>query len=140
MMQLNDLSKESENGRMFRLLVKLGFVNERPEVDGVRLVCVHALVQAVQCVHPSKWLVQMFFFQDAQWSETGDRYLLKLFRDFVFHQTREDGAPITDWGHVIEALNKVMMILSEMHSECTSCSTWKQYASLISLLVGCWGS
>jgi hypothetical protein len=22
----------------------------------------------------------------ASWSETGDRYLLKLFRDFVFHQ------------------------------------------------------
>ena len=22
----------------------------------------------------------------SHWSETGDRYLLKLFRDFVFHQ------------------------------------------------------
>ena len=45
--------------------------------------------------------------QDTQWSETGDRYLLKLFRDFVFHQTDEAGAPLTDWGHVVEALNKV---------------------------------
>jgi len=45
--------------------------------------------------------------QDSQWSETGDRYLLKLFRDFVFHQTKEDGSPLSDWGHVVEALNKV---------------------------------
>ena len=50
--------------------------------------------------------------QDGNWSETGDRYLLKLFRDFVFHQTappghEADGGPLMDWGHVVEALNKV---------------------------------
>lgn len=27
----NELSKEMENGRLFRLLVKLGSINERPE-------------------------------------------------------------------------------------------------------------
>jgi PAB-dependent poly(A)-specific ribonuclease subunit 3 len=54
---LNELSKETENGRLFRILVKLGMMNERPEND-----------------------------MDPGWSETGDRYLLKLFRDFVFHQ------------------------------------------------------
>lgn len=43
----------------------------------------------------------------SHWSETGDRYLLKLFRDFVFHQADADGAPRLDWGHVVEALNKV---------------------------------
>ena len=37
----------------------------------------------------------------------GDRYLLKLFHDFVLHQVSEDGAPIIDWGHVVEALNKL---------------------------------
>ena len=37
----------------------------------------------------------------------GDRYLLKLFRDFAFHQTSEDGAPVIDWGHVVEVLNKL---------------------------------
>lgn len=37
----------------------------------------------------------------------GDRYLLKLFRDFVFHQCSEDGLPILDWAHVAEALNKL---------------------------------
>lgn len=27
----NELSKEMENGRLFRMLVKLGSINERPE-------------------------------------------------------------------------------------------------------------
>lgn len=73
-----ELSKELENGRLFRLMVKLGFINERPE-----------------------------FEMDPSWSETGDRYLLKLFRDFVFHQVYDDGAPVVDWGHVVECLNKL---------------------------------
>jgi PAB-dependent poly(A)-specific ribonuclease subunit 3 len=54
---MNELSKETENGRLLRILVKLGMMNERPENE-----------------------------MDPAWSETGDRYLLKLFRDFVFHQ------------------------------------------------------
>lgn len=73
-----ELTKEYENGRLFRLLVKLAFINERPE-----------------------------FEMDPSWSETGDRYLLKLFRDFVFHQVYEDGTPVIDFGHVVECLNKV---------------------------------
>ena len=73
-----ELSKEIENGRVLRILIKLGFLNERPE---------YAL--------------------DPQWGETGDRYILKLFRDFVFHQVDEDGSPIMDWGHVVECLNKL---------------------------------
>lgn len=76
---LYELQKEMENGRLLRLLIKLGFINERPEGNGV----------------------------DSKWSEQGDRYLLKLFRDFVFHQVAEDGTPRLDWGHVIEALNKL---------------------------------
>ena len=37
----------------------------------------------------------------------GDRYLLKLFRDFVFHQVTEEGAPLLDWGLVLESLAKL---------------------------------
>lgn len=37
----------------------------------------------------------------------GDRYLLKLFRDFVFHQVGDDGAPLLNWGHIAEALAKL---------------------------------
>ena len=58
--------------------MKLGFMNERPE-----------------------------YARAPQWSETGDRYVLKLFRDFVFHQCLADGAPVLDAGHVVSALNKL---------------------------------
>jgi hypothetical protein len=33
---LDELQKESDNGRLMRLMVKLGFANERPELEGVR--------------------------------------------------------------------------------------------------------
>ena len=75
----NHLRSEFESSRLMRLMFKLQHVNERPE-----------------------------FAHDSQWSETGDRYILKLFRDYVFHQTHaESGAPILDSGHVITALNKL---------------------------------
>lgn len=74
----NELSKEMENGRLFRLLVKLGSINERPE-----------------------------FNLDPAWSETGDRYMLKLFRDYLFHQVTEEGRPWLDMSHVVQTLNKL---------------------------------
>eukprot|EP01012_Entosiphon_sulcatum_P051758 TRINITY_DN7107_c0_g1_i1.p1 TRINITY_DN7107_c0_g1~~TRINITY_DN7107_c0_g1_i1.p1 ORF type:complete len:514 (-),score=65.43 TRINITY_DN7107_c0_g1_i1:391-1911(-) len=73
-----ELQKELHNGRMARLLIRLGFINERPEYES-----------------------------DPAWSDTGDRYILKLFRDYVFHQSDETGAPRVDWGHVISTLNKL---------------------------------
>ncbi|XP_071050850.1 PAN2-PAN3 deadenylation complex subunit PAN3 isoform X2 [Onthophagus taurus] len=74
----NEVSKEMENGRLFRLLVKLGTINERPELN-----------------------------LDGTWSETGDRYMLKLFRDYVFHQVTEEGRPWLDMAHVVQCLNKL---------------------------------
>ena len=74
----NELTKELENGRLFRLIVKLATINERPELN-----------------------------LDPQWSETGDRYMLKLFRDYVFHQVTADGRPYLDVAHVVACLNKL---------------------------------
>lgn len=74
----SSLRNEYENGRLLRLLLKLGFINERPEYD-----------------------------MAPQWAETGDRYCLKLFRDYAFHQARTNGQPVVDAGHVLTALNKV---------------------------------
>lgn len=74
----NELYKEFENGRLVRLLIKLGFINERPEND-----------------------------RSIAWSETGERYLIKLFRDYVFHQVDENGVPVIDYGHVVDSLNKL---------------------------------
>ena len=73
----NELSKETQNGRLFRLLVKFGFVSERPDLSG------------------------------QSWSETGDRYLLTLFRDLLFHSMHTTEVPNIDWGHVIHNLNKL---------------------------------
>jgi hypothetical protein len=42
------------------------------------------------------------------WSETGDRYILKLFRDFVFHSIGFEGEPIVDMAHIVQCLNKVI--------------------------------
>ena len=73
-----ELMKECENGRLLRLMIKMNMILERPELAG-----------------------------DARWAETADRYMISLFRDFVFHQVTETGAPLLDWGPVVEALNKV---------------------------------
>jgi PAB-dependent poly(A)-specific ribonuclease subunit 3 len=74
----SELSRELENGRLFRLAAKLGTINERPEFDG-----------------------------DKTWSETGERYMIKLFRDYTFHQVDEHGRPVLDLGHVIRCLNNL---------------------------------
>lgn len=52
-------------------------------------------------------LHRLRFARDARWSETGDRYIIKLFRDYVFHQVDEHGNPILDLSHVLTCLNKV---------------------------------
>lgn len=78
----SNLMGELENGRLVRLITKLGFINERQEYNS----------------HNP---------EAAQWSETGERYYLKLFRDYVFHQVSSDGRPVLDLGHVIACLNKL---------------------------------
>ncbi|XXH05769.1 U6 snRNP-associated protein Lsm7 [Hypoxylon texense] len=72
------LGRELENGRLVRLVAKLGSINERPEFDG-----------------------------DPNWAETAERYTLKLFRDYVFHQVDAQGNPVVDLGHIISCLNKL---------------------------------
>lgn len=74
----NELAKELENGRLFRLLVKLATINERPELN-----------------------------MEPTWAETDARYMLKLFRDYVFHQVTADGRPWLDMAHVVSCLNKL---------------------------------
>lgn len=77
--------KELENGRLVRLMIKLGMINERPEYD-----------------------------DDPLWAETGPRYMLKLFRDFVFHSVDANGKPLTDLAHVLRCLAKLDAGVEEM--------------------------
>lgn len=101
----SELMRELENARLVRLMAKLNLINERPEFD-----------------------------HDRQWSETGDRYLLKLFRDYVFHQVEPSnsnaanptggapapssgssgsGIPVVDLAHIITSLNKLDVGIDE---------------------------
>ncbi|XP_023016315.1 poly(A) specific ribonuclease subunit PAN3 [Leptinotarsa decemlineata] len=74
----NELSKEIQNGRLFRIMSKLATINERPD-----------------------------FSLESAWAETGDRYMLKLFRDYVFHQVTDEGSPWLDMAHIVQCLNKL---------------------------------
>lgn len=40
--------------------------------------------------------------------------MIKLFREFLFHQVNEVGVPVVDMGHVISCLNKVYTICFEL--------------------------
>jgi len=73
----SELAREVENGRVARLLMKLGSINDRPEHD------------------------------NEGWSETSERFMLKMFRDYVFHQVDANGRPVIDMGHILACLNKL---------------------------------
>lgn len=74
----SDFSREVENGRLFRLLAKLSFVTDTPGIEN-----------------------------DSQWAESGERFFLTLFRDFVLHQVDAQNHPVVDLGHVLTCLNKL---------------------------------
>lgn len=75
--------KEIENGRLVRLMCKLGAVNARPNLSGAG---------------PGN---------DQSWAESGDRFLVRMFRNYLFRQVNESGQPWLEISHIIAALNKV---------------------------------
>ncbi|KAK5116412.1 hypothetical protein LTR62_007959 [Meristemomyces frigidus] len=85
----NQLTRELENGRLVRLLTKLNIILERPEPPS-----------STNPTPPTN-------LPSTSWSETGDRYHLKLFRDYVFHQIDHEGRPVLNLGHIITCLNKL---------------------------------
>ncbi|KAL2888118.1 PAB-dependent poly(A)-specific ribonuclease subunit PAN3 [Ceratocystis lukuohia] len=78
---------ELENARLVRLLAKLGAVNERLEFDG-----------------------------DPRWSENGQCYALKLYRDYLFHAVDANGKPSLDLGRIIASLNRLDVGTNDMIS------------------------
>jgi PAB-dependent poly(A)-specific ribonuclease subunit 3 len=79
------LARELENGRAARNMMKLMTILERGDLGGVQ-----------------------------SWSETGDRYQLKLFRDYVFHRVDADGKPNLSIGHILTCLSKLDAGIDEM--------------------------
>lgn len=62
------------------------------------------------CIFVFLYVLLFFVFRfnlDPAWSETGDRYMLKLFRDYLFHQVTEEGRPWLDMSHIVQTLNKL---------------------------------
>ena len=78
--------QEVENGRLFRLMCKLSSVSERPHLTG-----------GVSGAH------------DQSWAESGDRFLIRLFRSYLFRQV-QDGQNWMEISHIVAALNKVSRI------------------------------
>lgn len=78
------LSRELENGRLFRLMCKLNCIYGRMES---RI--------------------------DVDWSESGGKFPIVLFYDFVFHQVDASGKNILDLTHVLRCLNKLDAGVSE---------------------------
>lgn len=97
-----ELMSELENARLVRLLCKFGFINERPEYVFPYLNSLTFPISLVNCNR---------FAREPKWSETGDRYIIKLFRDYVFHQIDESGNPVVNLSHVLTCLNKVFFPL-----------------------------
>jgi PAB-dependent poly(A)-specific ribonuclease subunit 3 len=104
----SELTTAVENGRIARLMMRLSAINERPDLNG-----------------------------DTKWAETGDRYTLKLFRDYVFHQVDANGKPVLDIGHMITCLNKLdagvdeQIILTTRDNESIFVVTYKKMKELL---------
>lgn len=88
-----ELMKEVDNGRLLKIVCKLGSVCDRPVWNN-----------------------------DVHWATTDDRYLCKLFRDYLFHQCDEHGAPHLDMGHIVDCLNKVDVGVPEKIMLMSPCS------------------
>ncbi|KAJ1605841.1 Ser/Thr protein kinase, partial [Cryptosporidium canis] len=80
----NEFRKEIDNGRLFRLLTKINTIADRTQLNAIH-----------------------------KWNETGDRYVCKLFREYLFQQTDSQGRPVIDMGHILDSLAKVDVGTSE---------------------------
>ena len=74
-----------ENGRLFRLMAKLGSVGSRPNHSGGG--------------------------PNDHSYENGDRFLVRMFSNFLFRQIDENGQPWLQISHIVAALNKVSEFL-----------------------------
>jgi hypothetical protein len=51
--------------------------------------------------------IRAWFESDPSWADTSERYVLRLFMEYIFKQYTEEGEPSLDWGLTFEALNKL---------------------------------
>jgi PAB-dependent poly(A)-specific ribonuclease subunit 3 len=75
---VSELRKFLDVSRMFKTLTKISAISDRTHL-----------------------------LEDWRWASTGDRYIVQLFRDYIFYQNDESGRPFFDLGHVSDCLAKV---------------------------------
>ena len=108
-----ELNRELENSRIVRLMTKISCITERPE-----------------------------YGTDPKWSETGERFPIKLFRDYVFHQVDGAGHPVLDLAHILACLNKLdagseeKMLLTDREEQSCLIVTFREMKRAIE---GAWG-
>ncbi|KAL9652047.1 hypothetical protein ABK040_000388 [Willaertia magna] len=90
----NELAKELENGRLFRLLVKLNFVAQHEDYE----YHMKSLSSSTSGSGSSGMNGKQFLT---------DRQTIKLFFDYLFVQISDTNQVILDLGHVVETLNKL---------------------------------
>mmetsp|Transcript_9460 Transcript_9460/g.27688 ORF Transcript_9460/g.27688 Transcript_9460/m.27688 type:complete len:272 (-) Transcript_9460:172-987(-) len=73
-----ELSKEQENGRLLRLVLKLGLATSRPSLPA-----------------------------NESYGDHPDRYLLRLFQDLLYGSSDEEGRPLISFAQAVHALNKL---------------------------------
>lgn len=106
----SNLARELENARLVRLLTKLNMVLERPETNTAVATAASsaAATAAGGSLNPNQPATpHTLNLSSPAWSETGERYYLRLFRDYVFHQVDADGRPVIDLGYILGCLNKL---------------------------------
>ena len=75
---MSELRKGVDVTRLQRMLMKISAITDRPHL-----------------------------LDDWRWASTGDRYIVQLFRDYMFFQVDETGRPFFDVGHATDCLAKV---------------------------------
>jgi hypothetical protein len=68
--------------------------------------------------------------------------MLKLFRDYVFHQVNDEGQPVLDLAHVLESLNKfeigACVHCTALHCTALHCTAPLQYCISLPCIVSYW--
>ncbi|KAF4553483.1 PAN2-PAN3 deadenylation complex subunit PAN3-like protein [Elsinoe fawcettii] len=90
----SNLARELENARLVRLTTKMNLILDRPD-------------SSAPGQNPSSGGPSGLNMPSSSWSETGERYYLKLFRDYVYHAVDAEGRPSLDLGRILACLNKL---------------------------------
>ena len=114
----DELRRELHNGRLFRLLTQINWITDRPQSAAAHRTRARATLSAAAARADGRCALLRCaalrcsalhsLLGDRQWSATGDRYLVSLFRDLLFHSSSDASLlPNVDLAFVVEQLNRL---------------------------------